>query len=150
MSNINEILIRFEAGQAVGAHARDAAVQTNPLTGAQQLFISDPRPISLPPELIAQILAAIDMPPPVEGQPDPVPTAVSRRQGQLALHAAGLLDDAEALIAAIEDPAERRTAQIEYDATMYERSNPFLQRMWEQLGGTPDELDDLFRQAITL
>lgn len=79
-----------------------------------------------------------------------VPTSCTRRQGRLALLNAGLLDDVEAAIAAIPDPAEQRAAQIEYEADTWERGNAFLQAMWAQLGGTPEELDDLFRMAVTL
>ena len=79
-----------------------------------------------------------------------VPPKVTRRQGRLALLAHGHLDDVEAVIDAIADPAERRAAQIEYEADTWERSNAFLQSMWAQLGGTPAQLDDLFRLAVTL
>lgn len=79
-----------------------------------------------------------------------VPPAVSSRQGQLALLDAGYLDDVEMMIASIPDDSERRRAQIEFGATMWERSNPFLQQMWAQLGGDSDGLDELFRAAIKL
>jgi hypothetical protein len=81
---------------------------------------------------------------------DPVPFSVSSRQGQLALLDAGHLAQAEAMIEAIPDPVARRRAQIEWGATDWERNNPFLQQMWAGLGGTPAELDDLFRAAILL
>lgn len=81
--------------------------------------------------------------------PAPVPAQCSRRQGRLALLQADALDDVESAIAAIEDPGERQAAQIEYEADTWERSNPFLQAMWSQLGGTESELDDLFRSAVT-
>lgn len=87
---------------------------------------------------------------PPEPQPAPVPLTISWRQGQLYLLSLGLLDDAEALIAAIEDPTERRAAQIEFDAPVYERNSAFLQRMWADLGRTPETLDDAFRTAVTL
>ena len=82
--------------------------------------------------------------------PDYVPYSVSSRQGQLALLDAGYLDDVEMMIASIPDDSERRRAQIEFGATMWERSNPFLQQMWAGLGGDSDGLDDLFRAAIKL
>lgn len=81
---------------------------------------------------------------------NPVPFSVSSRQGQLALLDAGYLDDVELMIASIPDDLDRRRAQIEFGATMWERSNPFLQQMWAQLGGDSDGLDDLFRAAIKL
>lgn len=80
----------------------------------------------------------------------PVPAAVSSRQGQLALLDAGYLDEVEMMIASIPDESERRRAQIEFGATMWERSNPFLQQIWAGLGGDSDGLDDLFRAAIKL
>lgn len=82
--------------------------------------------------------------------PEPVPASCTRREGQRALLVHGHLDDVEAAIAAISDPFDRRDAQIEYDAATWERANPFLQQMWAQLGGTPEQLDDLFRMAVTL
>lgn len=78
------------------------------------------------------------------------PTSCSRRQGRIALLAHGLLAAVEAAIAAIADPAERMAAQIEYEADTWERGNTFLQAMWAGLGGTPEQLDDLFRMAVTL
>lgn len=87
-------------------------------------------------------------PPPAS--PEPVPSSCSRGQGRLALLEAGYLDDVEAAIAAIPDGYERRKAQIEYEREQWERSNAFLQSMWAALGGTPEQLDDLFRLAVTL
>jgi len=84
-----------------------------------------------------------------EPEPELVPSVVTRRQGRLALLNVGKLDDVEAAIDAIEDPAQKRAAQIEYEADTWERSNPFLQALWSQLGGTEQELDDLFRLGAT-
>lgn len=78
------------------------------------------------------------------------PASCTRRQGRLALLALGLLDEAEAAIAGIEDPAERRAGQIEYEAETWERSNLFVQQLWASLGGAPEGLDDAFRLAVTL
>ncbi|MBS7777709.1 hypothetical protein [Acidovorax sp. CCYZU-2555] len=100
-----------------------------------------------------QQVANADVPPLPEApgpEPDPVPHSCTRRQGQRALLVHGHLDDVEAAIAAIADPLERRDAQIEYEAHTWERGNPFVQAMWAQLGGTPEQLDDLFRMAVTL
>lgn len=94
--------------------------------------------------------AAFSPPPAPEPQPDPVPHSCTRRQGQRALLVHGHLDDVEAAIAAISDPFDRRDAQIEYEAATWERGSPFVQNMWAQLGGTPEQLDDLFRMAVTL
>lgn len=79
-----------------------------------------------------------------------VPRSCTRRQGQLALLTHGVLDDAEAAIAAITDPVQKREAQIEYEADTWERANPFLQQLWTQLGGTPQTLDEAFVLAVTL
>ena len=76
-----------------------------------------------------------------------VPAEVSQRQAHLVLLEAGLLDDAESLIADIPDPIERRRAQIEWRAPTYERGSPFLQQLASQLGITPERLDELFIQA---
>lgn len=85
-------------------------------------------------------------PPPA---PPYVPPSVTRRQGRLALLEVGKLDDVEAAIEAITDPVQRRAAQIEYEADTWERSNAFLQSMWAQLGGTEQQLDDLFILAAS-
>ena len=93
---------------------------------------------------------AFSPPPAPEPEPERVPHSCTRRQGQRALLVHGHLDDVEAAIAAISDPLDRRDAQIEYEAGIWERDNPFVQAMWAQLGGTPEQLDDLFRMAVTL
>lgn len=82
--------------------------------------------------------------------PAPTPTSCTRRQGRLALLERGLLDDVEDAIAAIADPAERRRAQVEYDADKWERDNAFLRGMWAKLGGDEAGLDDLFTEAVRL
>ncbi|MFY3543087.1 hypothetical protein ACOTH0_08745 [Achromobacter xylosoxidans] len=84
------------------------------------------------------------------GTPEPAPIiSITRRQGRLALLDVGRLDSVERAIAAIEDATERRSAEIEYEADTWERGNEFLQSMWQQMGGTPSELDDLFILAKT-
>lgn len=95
-------------------------------------------------------LAEGNTPEPADPVAVPVPASCTRRQGQLALLAVGKLDDAESLLAAIPDAKQRRAAQIEYEAGTWDRSNAFVQAMWQQLGGTPDTLDDLFRAAVAL
>ena len=79
-------------------------------------------------------------PPPA---PEPVPASVTRRQGRLALLQVGKLDAVEAAI------ANDRQGQIEYEADTWERSNAFLQALWAQLGGTEEELDNLFILAAS-
>lgn len=73
-----------------------------------------------------------------------------RRQGELALLQENKLDFIENAIESITDFTEKRKAQIEYRADVWERNNPFLQYMWSALGGTPVELDNLFILAKTL
>lgn len=79
-----------------------------------------------------------------------VPAAISKRQAHRALLDAGLLDVAEAKIAAIEDPKERRIAQIEWDSQVYERSSEFLAGFAAELGLSEAQLDTLFIQAAEL
>lgn len=89
-------------------------------------------------------------PPPLPVPPPASAKSVTRRQGRLALLSYGMLDDVEAAIEAIADPIQRQAAQIEYEASVWERDNPFLEGMWEQLGGTPEALNELFDMASTL
>ena len=104
------------------------------------------------PEAVAyrEWLAAGGVPEPADALPTTIPATCTRRQGRLALLQAGYLATVEQSIAAIADPAQRMAAQIEYEADTWERNNPFLQGMWAQLGGTAEQLDDLFRLASTL
>ena len=81
---------------------------------------------------------------------DAVPHSCTRRQGRLALLRLGLLEAAEAAIAAMPDGVDKRAAQIEYESNTWERSNPFLSALWAQLGGTPESLDEAFALAVTL
>lgn len=97
-----------------------------------------------------QWIADGNTPEPADPVVVPVPSSCARRQGRLALLAQGLLDDVEDALAAIPDPIERRSSQIEYEADTWERSNAFVQAMWQQLGGTPEGLDELFRVAVAL
>lgn len=79
-------------------------------------------------------------PPPV----DTTPRSCTRRQGRLALLASGLLDDVEAALVG------HREYAIEYEASTWERANPVIQEIWSSLGGTPEQLADLFTLAVTL
>jgi hypothetical protein len=78
-----------------------------------------------------------------------VPQAVTRRQGRLALLEVGRIDAVEDAINGIADPTDRRAAQIEYEADTWERTNAFLAALWQQLGGTEEQLDQLFTIAST-
>lgn len=95
-----------------------------------------------------------DVPSPPEPQqppPEPAPAFCTRRQGLNTLLTYGhRRADIEALIGAIPDEIEREAALNEYEAATWERANPFLQHIWAQLGGTPEQLDEVFRVAATL
>lgn len=80
----------------------------------------------------------------------PVPQSCTNRQGKLALIELGYYTAAIDLLAAIEDPIEKLKAEVEWNAPTFERDSQFLQGVWEQLGGTPEQLDDAFRLAVTL
>ena len=87
-------------------------------------------------------------PPP---RPPVVPQSVTMRQARLALLRAGLLDDVDAAIAAIPDPAQRKAAEIEWEyAQTVNRNSPFTQQMAAGLTLTAEQLDALFTQAAGL
>lgn len=80
-----------------------------------------------------------------------VPKLVTPRQAKLALLSAGLLDEVEAAIDAIADPATKRVAQIEWEyAQEIERGWPLLVQIAGAMGMTDAELDELFIAAATL
>ena len=83
--------------------------------------------------------------------PPTVPASVTMRQARLALLGAGLLDDVDAAIAAIPDPANRKAAEIEWEyATVIERNSPLVQSLAAGLGLTAADIDDLLTLAATL
>jgi len=89
----------------------------------------------------------VEPPPPVPV----VPAAVTMRQARLALNEAGLLDGVEAAIAGIQNPAERRKAQIEWEyAQEVQRYHGLVPAMAAALGMTDAQLDSLFLLAETL
>ena len=80
--------------------------------------------------------------------------SVSRRQGRRALLAtpyqeSNMLVTVESIIWNIPDPVAKRKAEIDYEADVWEKSNPTLQQMWAALGGTPESLDEFFAFAKT-
>lgn len=79
----------------------------------------------------------------------PVPQSISGPQGQLALVDLGLYHTARAHIDGMADPIDKLKAEIEWRRTTYERQSPFLNDLWQTLGGTQDQLDDAFRLAAT-
>lgn len=83
--------------------------------------------------------------------PAPTVTSVTPRQAKLALLSAGLLDDVEAAIDAIADPATKRAAQIEWEyAQEIKRDWPLLVQLATSMGMTESDLDELFTQAALL
>lgn len=76
---------------------------------------------------------------------------VTMRQARRALLDAGLLDQADAAIAAIADATERRQAEIDWEyATTVERLWPWVQTLGAALELSEAQLDALFEQAATL
>nr|WP_314711537.1 hypothetical protein [uncultured Comamonas sp.] len=82
--------------------------------------------------------------------PAPVPPSCTNRQAKLALIELGFYTHATDLLAAITDPVAKLKAEVEWNAPTFERGSPFLNGVWEQLGGTQEQLDDAFRLAVTL
>ena len=80
---------------------------------------------------------------------DPVViTSVSMRQARLALLSAGLLDDVDAAIAAISDPIERKTAEIEWEyAQEVHRDHQWVLNLAGALSLDAAGIDALFNQA---
>lgn len=84
--------------------------------------------------------------------------SITSRQGKLAMltyptpnnPTVLLLDSVEQFIAAIPDPLQKRKAEIEYNGPTWEVTSPFLQAIWQQFGGTPEQLTQLFHSAKLL
>ena len=88
----------------------------------------------------------------VQAQPpvDPVPAAVSMRQARLALLKAGMLTQVNTAVAAMPG-ADGDAARIEWEFSgTVERHRPLVQSLGAALNLTDAQLDDLFRQAVTL
>lgn len=82
--------------------------------------------------------------------PPPVFPPLSPRQARLALAAAGRLDDVEAAIDALQEPA-RIAARIEWEyAIEWRRDNPTLLQLAAAVGLTGTEIDALWMQAAAL
>ena len=104
-------------------------------------------------EVVVPELGSGEVIPPEPPPPPPVviPQSVTMRQARLALLRAGLLDDVDAAIAAIPDPAQRKAAEIEWEyAQTVDRNSPFTQQMAAGLNLTAEQLDALFTQAAGL
>lgn len=74
---------------------------------------------------------------------------VTRRQAKLALHEAGLLEQVEIKLSALEEPM-RTIALINWqEATEFERNNEFIGMLGQALNLTEEQVDDLFALAST-
>lgn len=77
-------------------------------------------------------------------QPDPVPQSVSRFQAKAALALAGLLEQANAVVAA----SGNVVLQLAWaEATEFKRNSPGINALAPALGLDDAALDDLFRTA---
>ena len=77
--------------------------------------------------------------------------SLNRRQFKLALLENGLLSTVEQMIESIEDPTVKARIQIEYsESERFKRSNESVQYMLGVLNLNSDQVDDMWRFAITL
>jgi len=77
--------------------------------------------------------------------------ALTRRQFKLVLLEHELLDTIEQSIKAIEDKTLRTRIQIEYEESdKFERSNDSVQYMLSILNLTSEQVDEMWRYAMTL
>lgn len=76
-----------------------------------------------------------------------IPESVSNRQGMLALIEFDYVNAVETAIASISDEKERRKAEAEYKAARWDFDSQFLRDMWQSLGGTETQLENLFIYA---
>jgi len=80
-----------------------------------------------------------------------IPSVVPKLSALKALSRAGLLDQVEPAIAAIEDPQERIDAGLDWAHSMtVDRHWPLVQSLKVTMGLTEEQLDDLFILASTL
>lgn len=78
-------------------------------------------------------------------------TALTRRQFKLALLQNNLLETVEQSIAAIEDTTLKTRIEIEYnESEKFERSNDSVQYMLSILNLTDEQVDEMWRYAMTL
>ena len=78
-------------------------------------------------------------------------SSLTRRQFKLALLENGLLSTVEQMIESIEDPTVKARIQIEYsESERFERSNESVQYMLEALDLTTNQVDEMWRYAMTL
>ena len=76
---------------------------------------------------------------------------LTRRQFKLSLLENGLLENVEQMIESIEDPITKTRIQIEYsESERFERTNQSVQYMLGVLDLTSDQVDEMWRYAMTL
>lgn len=98
--------------------------------------------VSMAPELVDGVWREVIL---VEDVPPNVPQMVKMRQARLELLERGLLDDVDAIIAAIPDPKIKRQAQIEWEfSDEVHRDNGLVLMLTEQFGMTGQQMDELF------
>ena len=77
--------------------------------------------------------------------------SITRRQFKLTLLENGLLETVEAAIAAISDPTTKMRIQIEYlESERFERDNPSIGYMLTTLGLSVEQVDAMWKYAMTL
>ena len=80
-----------------------------------------------------------------------VPESITPRQARLALLSFGLLDQIEGAMAVIEDPAQRKAAEIEWQfASEVKRTHPLVQAFAQQLGWDSEQIDQLMIQGYLI
>jgi hypothetical protein len=80
-----------------------------------------------------------------------IPRRVTMRQARLALLGAGLLEQIDAAINAIEDATQKAAAKIEWEyAQEVDRDHQWVQGLSTALNLTEQQLDALFTQAASL
>ena len=76
------------------------------------------------------------------------PSSVTMRQGREVLIDMGLLDEVDAIIAAIPDPVQRAKASNYFNmSNTMERNNVWVKNIGAALGFSEAQLDDLFIEA---
>ncbi|EPL4222806.1 MULTISPECIES: hypothetical protein [Acinetobacter] len=77
--------------------------------------------------------------------------ALNRRQFKLALLQKNLLETLEQEISQIEDPVQKLRIEIEYkESDKFERTNESVNYMFGLLKLSDDEIDEMWRNAMTL
>jgi len=90
--------------------------------------------------------------PPTQDEIRAVMKNLTARQFRLGLLQAGRSpDQVEAAIAAITDEAERSKAKIEWEyASEFQRQHPLIESVSAALGLSPEDVDTLWNEALTL